>query len=799
MKTFSLCVAVMFAFPLHAAAGEGALVLWYTSPASDWEREGLPIGNGAMGAMILGGVATERIQFNEKTLWTGGPGSKRGYDFGIPARSLAGAVDAVAADIERHGQLDPEAVAGRLGRKISGYGDYQTFGDLILEFPATAGAITNYRRELDLHDAIARVSFERNGVRYVREYFASYPDGVIVMKLSADRPGSIGLRLRYSVPDNRTQSVVARDCRLRVSGALHDNALKYSAAAQIRVRGGQCRDGEHDLSVSSADSVEILLTAGTNYRLRYPDYRGADPRPALEARLDAASEYEWEELRLRHVEDHRGLFDRMALDLHAPAAVLPTDRLLAGYGTNAPVDRALEVLYFQYGRYLLIASSRPGSLPANLQGVWNQSTTPPWNADYHVNINLQMNYWPAHATNIAQTAAPLFDFIDALKEPGARSARQIEDAAGWTLFLNTNVWGFAGLIDWPTAFWQPEAGAWLAQHYYEHYRYTLDEKFLRDRAWPAMKGAAQFWLDALRVDPRDSRLVVSPSYSPEHGPFSSGAAMSQQIVFDLFTNVVEAAPRVGEARFGRRVGAALARLDPGTRVGSWGQLQEWRADLDLRADDHRHVSHLFALHPGRQISLEVTPALAAAARVSLDARGDGGTGWSKAWKINFWARLRDGARAHKLLGEQLLGSTLPNLFDNHPPFQIDGNFGATAGVAEMLLQSQHDEIHLLPALPPQWMDGAARGLRARGDVTLDLQWRNGVLQEARVQPGRSGLLTLRTPARVHRYTLVELESGAEVARGAGDAPTAFIAVAGRTYVLRVEPARLSDQRQKSYK
>ncbi len=785
MKTFSLCAAVMLVAAMPARSATDPLVLWYTTPASDWERDALPIGNGAMGAMIFGGVDSERVQFNEKTLWTGGPGSKRGYDFGIPARSLAGEVDAVAEEIDRVGQLAPEVVAGRIGRKIIGYGDYQTFGDLILEFPATTGTVTNYRRELDLRDAVARVSFEREGVRYTREYFASYPDGVIVMKLSADRPGSIDLTLRYALPDNRTRSFVVRGCRLQVSGALHDNALKYSAAAQARIRGGRCRDGEQQLAISGADSVEVLLTAGTNYRQHYPDYRGGDPVRQVTARLDAALVHEETALRERHVQDHRGLFDRMRLDLHAPVAAVATDQLLANYGTgDAAADRALEVLYFQYGRYLLIASSRPGSLPANLQGVWNRSITPPWNADYHANINLQMNYWPAHSTNLAETAEPLFHFVDSLMQPGSRSARQVAGAGGWTLFLNTNVWGFAGVIDWPTSFWQPEAGAWLAQHYYEHYRYTRDEEFLRDRAWPAMKGAAEFWLDALRVDPRDSRLVVSPSYSPEHGPFTSGAAMSQQIVFDLFTNVVEVAPRVAEAQFGRRVQKALARLDPGTRVGSWGQLQEWKADLDDRSNDHRHVSHLFALHPGRQISMEMTPSLAAAARVSLDARGDGGTGWSKAWKINFWARLRDGARAHKMLSEQLRGSTLPNLFDTHPPFQIDGNFGATAGVAEMLVQSQHGEIHLLPALPPWWPEGEARGLRARGDITIDLHWRDGELEEAVLRPGFSGPVRFRTTTSVDRYTLLDMATGSEIVRADGQFHAGFSAVAGRTYVLR---------------
>jgi alpha-L-fucosidase 2 len=352
------------------------------------------------------------------------------------------------------------------------------------------------------------------------------------------------------------------------------------------------------------------------------------------------------------------------------------------------------------------------------------------------------------------------------------------------LFLNTNVWGFVGLIDWPTAFWQPEAGAWLAGHFYEHYRYQRDERFLRERAWPVMKGAARLWLAALRTDPRDALLVVTPSFSPEHGPFTAGAAMSQQIVHDLFTNVVEAAPRAGDPAFGDEVAAALARLDAGVRVGSWGQLQEWKADLDVSGDDHRHVSHLFALHPGRQIAVLEQPRLAHAARVSLDARGDGGTGWSKAWKINFWARLLDGDRAHRLLGELLRSSTLPNLLDSHPPFQIDGNFGAVSGVAEMLLQSQHGEVHVLPALPGAWSAGSVRGLRARGDLTVDLRWSDGEPEEVMLRAGRSGPVALRTSLFGVPNELLDEGSGAPVAVTGEGTRRVFRAEAGHRYVLR---------------
>jgi alpha-L-fucosidase 2 len=444
----------------------------------------------------------------------------------------------------------------------------------------------------------------------------------------------------------------------------------------------------------------------------------------------------------------------------------------------------LEELYFQYGRYLLIASSRADSLPANLQGVWNHSATPPWNADYHVNINLQMNYWPAQTTHLAETAIPFFDFVDHLTVPGHVSAEKITGSRGWTLFLNTNVWGFAGLIEWPTAFWQPESAAWLAQHYYEHYLFSGDTKFLRERAWPVMKGAAEYWLSTLHTDPRDQSLVVSPSYSPEHGPFTAGAAMSQQIVADLFQNTIQAAEAIGEHAFASQVHAALAKLDSGLKIGSWGQLQEWKIELDDSKTDHRHVSHLFALHPGHSVSPLTTPELAKAARVSLEARGDGGTGWSKAWKINFWARLHAGDRAHKLLGDQLKSSTLPNLLDTHPPFQIDGNFGAAAGIAEMLLQSHLGEIHLLPALAKAWPNGSFKGLRARGDVTVDASWRDGQLDQAVLLPGRTGDLSVRSSIFARPHTLIDQSTGDAVrSRGGRDRRTFYVR-AGNSYLLR---------------
>ena len=785
MKGIIALAALAASFTLSAE--ENALTVWYETPAADWEREALPIGNGALGAMIYGGVAVERVQFNEKTLWTGGPGAKAGYDFGVPQRSMAAAVNEVAALIEKQESVDPQEAARRLGRKANGYGDYQSFGEVLLEFAPSADSVRNYHRELDLEHAVARVSYEQGGVNYLREYFASYPDGVIVMRLSADQPGRISFHAKFAIPENRTVATTVRAGRIVVCGALNDNALKYEAAAQVLVKNGTRTDltNEGQIGVAGADEAVIILGAGTSYRQHFPDYRGIAPHEAVRARVDRAVAQGAHQLLARSTADYRELFDRVVLDIGQKAIKMPTNQLLAQYAKgDAQVDLALESLYFQYGRYLLIAASRAGSLPANLQGVWNNSATPPWNADYHVNINLQMNYWPAEPANLAETALPLFDFIDSLVEPGQLSARQITGGAGWTLFLNTNIWGFTGLIDWPTAFWQPEAGAWLAQNYYEHYRYSRDEHFLRERAWPVMKGAAQFWLSELRTDPRDGSLVVSPSYSPEHGSFSAAAAMSQQIVIDLFTNVAEVAPRLGENALGQQIRAALARLDTGLRVGSWGQLQEWKTDLDDRSDEHRHASHLLALHPGRQISPTQTPQFAQAARVSLDARGDASTGWSKAWKINFWARLLEGNRAHKLLSEQLRTSTLPNLFDTHPPFQIDGNFGATAGITEMLLQSQQGEIHVLPALPGAWPAGSIKGVRARGDVTVDIAWSNGEADEVRLHTGQDGPITLRTDLFVQRCTFLDIATGQEISlQGTGNL-RAFSAKRNGQYLLR---------------
>jgi alpha-L-fucosidase 2 len=726
------------------AAAQQANLLWYEQPATDWEKEALPIGNGRIGAMVFGGTQSERIQIAEKSLWTGGPNTAGGYDYGLPKDSQAPLMRSIGKQLLDGARLEPEAVAKQLGRKMHNYGDYQSFGDLLIESAPDAAPVTDYRRELDLDAALARVKFKQGNAGHRRDYFVSYPAQVLVARWIST--GRQQLKVRYTVPDNRSATTRADKDGIVVSGALESNGLKYAAAVRVLVECGSARAEGEAIVVDSDCPVTIHVAVRTNYRMRYPDYRDAALDPAAAAAKDlAAAGKDSALLAQAHAKDHQALFRRVSLQLATSRSKLPTDRLRAQYGSgNAAADRELEQLYFDYGRYLLIASSRAGSLPANLQGVWNHHATPPWNSDYHVNINLQMNYWPAEVANLAETTLPLWDFVEHLVPPGRLAAERYFGARGWTMFLNTNIWGYVGPIDWPTAFWQPEASAWLAQHFYEHYLFNRDEAFLKKRAWPVMKAAAEFWLDALVPDSKDGKLTVSPSYSPEHGPFTAGAAMSQQIVADLFANVVEAAPVAGDKAFGARVATALARLDPGLRIGSWGQLQEWKADLDDAKSDHRHVSHLFALHPGRAIDPGRHVDLAKAARTTLEARGDASTGWSRAWKINFWARLRDGDRAHKLLVGLLRDSTLPNLWDTHPPFQIDGNFGATAGIIEMLLQSHNGELHVLPAKPAAWAEGSVSGIRARGDVTAKIEWDACGPASITLEAGRNGPLTLRT-------------------------------------------------------
>lgn len=729
-----------------AATAQTDLVLRYDEPATDWQTETLPIGNGAMGASIYGGVSQGRIQLNEKTLWSGGPGVE-GYNFGnYDKADRPNALTKVRERINTEHQVDPGWVADMLGQPKTGYGSYQPFGELHLQVPGVSD-YSGYERSLNLDTATAAVTYESDGVTYTREFIASYPDGVIVTHLSATEPSSIDFTASYVSQIDGGQ-VSAENGRITLKGSIPGNGLDYNGQVQIVTDGGTVTESGNDVLVQDADSATLIWAGGTNYAPTYPDYREDDPNAftaQVTSAVDDAADKGWQELLKSHEADYTELFDRVQLDLDGAPLEATTDVALDQYDGQGPQDRRLEQMFFQYGRYLLISSSRPGSLPANLQGVWNNSTAAPWGADYHTNINLQMNYWPALSTNLAETYEPYVNYVESLVPAGEVSAEKILGMDGWMVNNETTPWGFTGVHDWATAFWFPEATAWLAVDVYRQYQYSQDRQFLAEHAYPLLKKTSKFWMDYLVADPRDGQLVANPSYSPEHGDFTAGAAMSQQLATEVLADTVEAAKILDvDPDLRSKVAQVLEEVDPGLRVGSWGQLQEWKADLDVKGDTHRHVSQLYGLFPGNAISPRHTPKFADAARVTLNSRGDGGTGWSKAWKINFWANLGDGDRAHKLLSEQLMNSTYQNLWDAHPPFQIDGNFGATSGIAEMFVRSNAGGVHLLPALPSAWQNGSVSGLRAQGGLTVGATWSDGAPTELRITPDETGEISVHS-------------------------------------------------------
>lgn len=720
-------------------------MLWYDSPASQW-TEALPIGNGRLGAMVFGGVKRERLQLNVDTLWSGGP-----YDNVNPqARAALPKIRELIfagryAEAESYADAHVHAVPMR---EMA----FQSLGDLLIGLEdVNDTSISNYRRDLDLDTAIARTRFTSAGVEYRRDIFASAAHGVMVVAVSADHAFSAS----FALASNQRSTIDATSAGTLTMRGVNNadrgiaGALRFTAAARLIAAGGRIVADGPVLRASDCRTLLLLFAAETSYR--GPNDTGGDPDALVAARLDQAARVPLTELRNAHLGAHRALFRRLTIDLGAgKRADRPTNQRIE-HATDRP-DPSLAALYCQFGRYLLISSSRPGTQPANLQGIWNDSDQPPWGSKYTININTEMNYWPVDTANLSECIEPLVAMVEQLAVSGTRTAREMYGARGWVAHHNTDLWRASGPIDhMRTGLW-PMGGAWLSCQLWDHWDYRRDDAYL-ERIYPLLRGASQFFLDTLVRDPRTGYMVTNPSLSPEndHGHGSTlcaGPAMDMEILRDLFERTAAAADHLGrDTAIREQVLAMRTRLAP-NKIGSAGQLQEWQFDWDLQAPDiqHRHVSHLYGLYPSLQISPANTPTLAAAARKSLEIRGDEATGWGLAWRLNLWARLRDGAHAHRILANLLSpGRTYPDMLDAHPPFQIDGNFGGAAGILEMLVQSTADEITLLPALPPQWPDGLVKGVRVRGACTVDIAWRGGKVTAATFNPERSGKRRIITP------------------------------------------------------